>query len=133
MIIVPYLMGGLGNQLFQVAFAYRLSVSTGNNLYLSYNRRAYNTHSDKDYLRSIFKGFNREHVNIPLLRIDEGPKLQLFDVEKYINIAKETNTLLVGYFQNWKFIPNNFKDYLNFENPEVLKSTQIFKKDVLFM
>lgn len=121
MIIVPYLMGGLGNQLFQVASAYRLSVLTGNNLYLSYNHRAYNPHSDKDYLRSIFKGFNREHVNIPLLRIDEGPKLQLFDVEKFIKIARHNNVILFGYYQNWKLIPDNFKDYLNFENPELLK------------
>lgn len=121
MIIVPHLMGGLGNQLFQVAMATTLSDLTENKLYLSYNHCVNNPHSEKDYLRTIFKNFNKEHVTIPLLRVNEGAKLQLFDVEKYINISKQKNTLLVGYFQNWKFVPNNFKDYLNFENPELLK------------
>ena len=64
---------------------------------------------------------NREHVNIPLFRVNEGAKLQLFDAKKYVEIARQKNTLLFGYFQNWKFIPTNFKDYLEFENPDLLK------------
>ncbi|NBR61348.1 alpha-1,2-fucosyltransferase [bacterium] len=120
-VIVPYLMGGLGNQLFQVASACTFSSLTGNQIYLSYNHRQSSPHTDKDYFRNVFKKLNREQVNIPLLPVNEGPKLQSFDVEKYLEIAKQKNTLLFGYFQNWKFIPTNFKDYLQFENSDLLK------------
>jgi Glycosyl transferase family 11 len=120
-IIVPYLMGGLGNQLFQIAAAMTFSKMSGSTFYLSYNHRQSSPHTDKDYFRNVFKKLNREQVNIPLLPVNEGAKLQSFDVEKYLEIAKQKNTLLFGYFQNWKYIPENFKEYLNFENPDLLK------------
>jgi len=120
-VIVPYLMGGLGNWMFQIASALFFAQQTGNQCYISYRHCQLSPHSNIDYLRSIFRKFPRDQIYVQTLVVRQPPKAGLFDAERYISIAKGSHTMLYGYFQNWRFIPDNFKDYLVFENPEILK------------
>lgn len=131
-VIVPYLMGGLGNQLFQVASACTFSSLTGNQIYLSYNHRQSSPHTDKDYFRNVFKKLNREQVNIPLLPVNEGPKLQSFDVEKYLEIAKQKIPCCLVIFKIGNSYQLILKITYNLKIQTFLKNIQIFKKGVLY-
>jgi len=113
-IIVPYLMGGLGNWLFQVAAAIQWG---GKNVILSPLHCARSPHSSIDYFATVFQKFPRGIVNLPLNRLEEPPKLYPFATAPKLH----DNTLLVGYFQNWKNIPSGFRDMLVFQNPALLE------------
>jgi len=112
-IVVPYLMGGLGNWLFQVAVAVMWG---GNNAVLSPLHCARSPHSPIDYFTTIFQKFSRGSVNLHLHRVEERPKLHPFASPPKLT----TNTLLFGYFQHWNTIPTGFRDMLVFENPAIL-------------
>jgi hypothetical protein len=113
-LVIPYLMGGLGNWLFQVAAV--TSWGKDHSVVLSHNHCQRSPHSSTDYFTTILRNFTQGNVDIPLHRIDEVPKL--FPMKTPVITS---NTLFVGYFQNWKYIPSKFRSMLAFENPAVLE------------
>jgi hypothetical protein len=112
-IVVPYLMGGLGNWLFQVAAAIMFA---GKDVILSQVHCARSPHSPIDYFSTIFKKFPHGIVNLLLTKVEEPPKLHPFASPPSMRM----HTLLFGYFQNWKTVPAGFRDMLDFENPSLL-------------
>lgn len=106
-------MGGLGNWLFQAATSIMWG---GKDVILSPLHCARSPHSSIDYFATVFQKFPCGFVNLPLIRLDEPPKLHLFAATPKLH----NNTLLVGYFQNWKNVPPGFRDMLVFENPDLL-------------
>jgi hypothetical protein len=119
-IIVPYLMGGLGNWLFQIAMAVKLG---GNNVILSHVHCSRSPHSQVDYFSTILRKFAQGIVNIRLITLAEGPKLRPFTSPPVI----QTNTMLRGYFQRWTNVPVGFREMLSFDNPILLEKYPTLK------
>jgi hypothetical protein len=114
-LVIPYLMGGLGNWLFQVAAV--TMWGKDHSVVLSHNHCQRSPHSSTDYFTTILRNFTQGNINIPLHRINEGPKLFPMDTPPSI----KGDTLFYGYFQNWKYVPNGFRNMLVFENPSLLE------------
>ncbi len=115
-VVIPYLMGGLGNWLFQVAAV--ALWGKDHSVVLSHNHCERSPHSSTDYFTTILRNFTQGNVQIPMNRIDEGPKLFLM---KTPQTTITGNTLFVGYFHNWKYVPLGFRNMLVFENPALLE------------
>jgi len=101
--LIPHLVGGLGNRLFQIASIYGLSKKLGKNFSLDINQKDPNVHSSLNYFDTIFK-------NIPKTSILEY-KLYNEPIEKYSMYSDikldSGNYVMHGYYQNEKY----FKDY----------------------
>ena len=91
------LQGGLGNQLFQIAAA--SSIANKNNCKLCLPKTPETHHSKQNYYDTIFKNWQPEETK-NLLRIHEQSyKYQTWNV---------TNVELFGYFQNFRYIEDEF-------------------------
>jgi len=121
-IIVPHLMGGLGNWLFQVAAAVKFAQNCGLEYRLTKNHCALSPHSNVDYFLTIFSKFttlvSTEGSKTFVMR--EPEELQeVTNVEEMVGYWKDRcNVLLVyGYYQKHRYIPRFFRQMLTF--PEV--------------
>lgn len=114
-LVIPYLMGGLGNWLFQVAAA--TLWGKDHSVVLSHNHCDKSPHSSTDYFTTILRNFKQENIDIPLHRINERAKL--YPLAEPIHIRE--NTLFIGYFHSWRYVPPGFRDMLTFENPALLE------------
>jgi hypothetical protein len=114
-VVIPYLMGGLGNWLFQVAAV--TLWGKDHSVILSHKHSHRSPHSSTDYFSTILRKFEQGNVVVPLNQINEPPKLRALLPEP-IHIRE--NTLFVGYFHNWNYVPPGFRDMLTFENPALL-------------
>lgn len=130
--IVPHLMGGLGNWLFQVAAAVRFAEDTSVNYCLAKNNASRSPHSRIDYFSTILSKFNQKDGlrTDGLLGIGEPGNFRHNDYRAIINQNKnqDIDIQLVGYFQNHEFIPQMFKEMLSL--PYVDSSTV---KDTCFI
>jgi len=117
-LVVPYLMGGLGNWLFQIA----ISLLVGkDSVVLSDKHCSRSPHAGTDYFTTILKHIRKGDVNIELKKFDEPEKFQGIDIKKTIKFVESCNVLLYGYFQNWNYIPKGFGDLLDYKNPSLLE------------
>lgn len=113
--IVPQLMGGLGNWLFQVAAAVKFSQDAEVNYVLAKDRSSQSPHSpEADYFSTIFLQFKqREHLrHVGCQQFTEPPNFNHtsnYALSVYNLRDLDIDTLLVGYFQNHLFIPKTFK------------------------
>lgn len=114
-VVIPYLMGGLGNWLFQVAAA--TLWGKDHSVILSHKHSQRSPHSSADYFTTILRNFKQGNIDTPLNQINERPKL--LPLHEPIHIRE--NTLFVGYFHSWKYVPTGFRDMLTFENPALLE------------
>lgn len=101
--VIPHLVGGLGNRLFQIASIYGVAKKKGKKFAISINYKDNNIHSNINYYDTIFK-------DIPKVGTLQA-KIHVESIEKYstytdINL-EEGNYVMHGYYQNEKY----FKDY----------------------
>ena len=116
------LQGGLGNQLFQLAFLEYVSGLTKKSLIISDLRSPLSAHSSVEYYNTIFKHWNQFYkcVNLPITK--ENPKMN------YQDWSKINNCKLVGYFQRYEYIPTDFISKLTFDNKVLDKYPDISLK-----
>jgi len=96
-----YLQGGLGNQLFQIAFIY--SYGRKNNIQIGYHKGEYvNPHSSIDYGKSVFPSINR--LNVANLFHEPADKCISYIDNIPMNLK---DCMFIGYFQCEKY----FKEY----------------------
>jgi len=115
--LTVHLEGGLGNQLFQLAFLDYVSKITGREIFIQSLRSPQTFHSQEQYFQTIFKNwtnlFNpqnfisaREFINQPF--------------QDWKNIVESTtsNVMMIGYFQRFEYmdpIRDSFVSKLSFD------------------
>lgn len=119
------LQGGLGNNLFQLAFIDYIATNTGRQQYVEYYK---SKHTDINYLTTIFK-------NIQLLQEPADLRKDwVFEEEKYsepedwLRIITTPNVMMKGYFQDYKYILPSFKEKLLFNTSVISKHPDIAQK-----
>ena len=108
------LQGGLGNWLFQLAAGEHIARQTGRKFFISHIiDRSH--HSNEDYFLSILKNFGDLYKNLdyaPIIQVNE-PSFDYIDWRSRLSSIEQIYCL-VGYFQNYKYISDDFIQKLNF-------------------
>ena len=118
-VIVPHLMGGLGNWLFQVAFSLNVSHDCGYTHAITPQHCSRSPHSETDYFSTILKNFNKLNsvkFNMATVTFREHEKLSILTQESMrAMFANKSNIkiLCIGYFQNYNYIPKIFRNILS--------------------
>lgn len=125
--IFPYLVGGLGNRLFQLVAIFNVANKNDKKFIISTSHKInkHNPHSDKDYNNTIFKQIQKSEI-IPKIHYDKIKK-------KYFSFRElplfDDNTCYEGFFQNElyvKSIKEHFFNIINIEKPKYTLSNSIF-------
>jgi hypothetical protein len=118
------LQGGLGNQLFQLAFLEYLQKHTGIKYYIRiYDvSRQISQHSSVSYFDSIFRQFKEYASDVCSALTFREENLHPKNWIDILNKHLESNILFDGYFQNHNYITQEFIDKLSFDN-ELRNST----------
>ena len=118
MFVTVYLQGGLGNQLFQLAFLDY--VSKRNNIpgKITTTRSPGTVHSNANYFESIFKNWIAHTTNEKLQCIKKEETLFL---DSNFNLM---NTMYQGYFQDFKYTDNIRDTFI----PKLVFDKQILTK-----
>jgi hypothetical protein len=121
-----HLMGGLGNQLFQLAFLDYISKNTGYIPCIE-DTNYMCEHSSIPYFNSIFQ--NWKHLDGPMhfftLNIVE---YDLKEDDWITKIRQRSNVRFTGYFQNYKYITQEFISKLTFDLTTLNKYPDISQK-----
>lgn len=116
-VVVPHLMGGLGNWLFQVAVAVKFAQTGGVEYKLAKNHCSLSPHSSVDYFLTILSQFttlvSTEGARTTVIREPEDLQ-ECSNIEEIVGYNKNTcHVLLVyGYYQKYKYIPRGFREML---------------------
>jgi len=101
--------GGLGNQLFQIAFLEYASKISKKKLYISTPVSPPTHHTSADYFSSIFKNWKSEYLRVNNSISIQEEKSRPYEDWKTILLSRPGNIMLEGYFQNYKFV-NEVRD-----------------------
>jgi hypothetical protein len=117
------LVGGLGNQLFQLAALESIAKQTGKKFFICSLETKYTLHSKEELFSSIFKNWCKFYQSNPIIIVDESPEI-------YSKINKLTifNYCLRGFFQDYKYvelIKSSFIPRLSFNESIFLKYPEI--------
>lgn len=105
-----HLMGGLGNQLFQVAALDSVSRSTGRIPVLT-NIGHISPHRGVSYFETILQRWKVKHSAVPTSTIEESNHLH----SEWASLLKgQGDVRMVGYFQDYRYITREFIDTLVF-------------------
>ena len=96
--ITVQLQGGLGNQLFQLAFLEYMSKKTGRLPFISTTQSPITVHSNQQYFQTIFKNWRGLYNPAYSILVREHPHF----VDEDWNIPTE-NIMFHGYFQKYKY------------------------------
>ena len=114
--IVPHLMGGLGNWLFQVAAAMKFAQGLGIQCCLVKETARASPHSSTDYFSTILSKFSQRDKlrRNGAVWVNEPPNFNHPDYRSFIHplAGRDIDVNLVGYFQHHEFVPRTFKDML---------------------
>jgi len=106
------LMGGLGNQLFQIFTLLSLSFDANVDFFI-HNKDILYRGIPTTYFNNIFKyirSYKKEIINGPIYQYNENG----FHYTAFPKIRdKSNNYSLFGYFQSYKYFQNNLKDILD--------------------
>jgi hypothetical protein len=97
--LTVHLQGGLGNQLFQLAFLDYVQHKSGRPIYLSDLTSPKTIHSSEQYFESIFKQWKKIYKHLAPSYIRENPKMIAQEWGMYPG-----NTCYIGYFQRYEYI-----------------------------
>ena len=102
------IIGGLGNQLFQIATAYAYSIKNNKKLIFKYKKKLENSYNldRRSFWNTLFSNkLNvltvQEYMNIPFYIYNEKKNYIYNDIPKIDN-----NILLSGYYQSFKYLEN---------------------------
>lgn len=104
------LKGGLGNQLFQIAAGETMSKTTNRKYYIE-SLKACSAHSTESYFDSIFKSWKDLYNPVNTVVFDEPN----FEYTDWLPHTQFPAICLDGYFQNWMYVPSDFKERLFFD------------------
>ena len=114
--IIPHLMGGLGNWLFQAAAGVKFAQDVGIECRLVKEGAFTSPHSKVDYFSTIFSKLNqRDTLRLNgAIRVNEPVDFRRLDYKSIIHslAGRDIDVRLVGYFQHYEFVPRTFKDML---------------------
>jgi len=116
--------GGLGNQLFQLAALDHIGRRTGRRVVIE--SAASSAHSKENYFNSIFRNWKvaRPRPSFPL-NVKESTSA--FSDWSYA-LASPHNARIHGYFQNWRYVDESFKQRLQFNTQVLAKYPDIGNK-----
>jgi hypothetical protein len=123
------LWGGLGNQLFQLAFLDYMSKKTGKKKYISSLKSPNTVHSNENYFETIFKNWKSLYNEQSSVVVNEIPNL-----DKQEWVVPKTNTMFKGYFQHYEYtdpIREEFIQKLVFNEKILEKYPDIHKKIII--
>jgi len=102
------LNGGLGNQMFQLAAAETIAAETELTFCIMNDTSPITEHTDANYFDSVFSPWrDRPRLSETSVFIQEYS----FDkVDWTTRIPMYMHVCLRGYFQNWRYIPADFRD-----------------------
>jgi len=120
--ITVQLSGGLGNQLFQLAFLEYATHLTKTSLTITDISSPKTVHGGKGYYETIFKHWKKFYKSIHLPVVRENSKML------YQDWSKLTDCKLVGYFQRHEYIPPDFISKLSFDHSILSKYPDISSK-----
>jgi hypothetical protein len=126
--LTVYPKGGLGNQLFQYAAAETIAKLTNRQFYLYTVETRKTDHSQEEYFDSILKEFKSFHTQ-PIhdyTNAFEDIQHAFIDWNSKLN-PSDKNVILFGYFQHWRYIPENFCERLTFDT-SILRKFPIHKR-----
>jgi hypothetical protein len=116
--------GGLGNQLFQLAFLEYASRLSRQSLIITDLKSPNTVHGGVGYYNTIFKHWRKFYkymlIQLPVIR--ENPKMH------YQDWSKISNCKLVGYFQRHEYIPEDFIGKLLFDESILARYPDISTK-----
>jgi Glycosyl transferase family 11 len=115
--VTATLYGGLGNQMFQLAAAVYIAKQTNRTLILDTAANS-SPHTTLSYLDTLFQSYK------PYLSAPRDGKI-VIEEEWRECPATQTHIKLQGYFQNWKYITNEFLSSLVFAPACILKYPDI--------
>lgn len=115
--------GGLGNQIFQLAFLEYATRLTRQSLHIA-NLKSPNTlHGGSGYYTTIFKHWRKFYKFILKIRVvHENSKM------RYQDWSNMSNCKLVGYFQRHEYIPDDFVSKLSFDESVLARYPDISTK-----
>lgn len=123
------LQGGLGNQLFQLAFLDYCSLITGKQNYINSLESPRTVHSNDQYYETIFKKWKPLFKRDQSIIINENPKLQYEEWSQ--KLKRPENLCLIGYFQRYEYtdlIKEKFIKKLSFDGQILQRYPDIQKK-----
>jgi hypothetical protein len=117
MFVTVHIQGGLGNQLFQLAFLECFSKRTNIPGKINTTQSPGTVHSKENYFESIFKNWISSYTTEQIQYVikEENP-----DLNPKLNL----NTMYVGYFQDFKYT-DRIRDTFT---PKLVFDTQILTK-----
>lgn len=101
------LQGGLGNQLFQLAAGETIATQTKRTFCIPQDVTPRTHHSDANYFDSIFRPWKGLYSNDPSTTTVAEPSYHLQPWETLLDPASH-HVALSGYFQNYRYIPEDF-------------------------
>jgi len=116
------LQGGLGNQLFQIAFLEYASRLTRQSLIISDLNSPSTAHGGSGYYNTIFKHWKQFYNPINLPIVSENPKMNSQDW------SFVSNCKLMGYFQRHEYIVEDFISKLTFDENVLSRYPDISSK-----
>jgi GR25 family glycosyltransferase involved in LPS biosynthesis len=127
--ITVHLQGGLGNQLFQLAFLLYVRKLTGNHIFVD-SLQTPEAHSTENYFDTLFSTWKPYYSNKPTTLLCENPKLAYEDWKPKIDNT-EGDIKLSGYFQRENYtqcVNQEFFDSLTFDETVLQKYPDISSK-----
>jgi hypothetical protein len=120
----PELMGGFGNQLFQIAMAYGIARKKGELVVLNKQLTHRNPHSRVCYVDTIFKKFLHLPLGYSSKHHERG--LHLYDKGLYTPSTSIEHKLYKGYFQHYQYIYPYLKEFKSALDLPVVPETDSF-------
>jgi len=107
--IVVNLAGGFGNWMFQIAFSEYLKELIGKKVYISIGLKS--PHAPTDLIDTVFNEWVNMIRNPDLTNVFEEINLQPYDWKSVVSQFEDL--FVLGYFQNYTYITNNFLNKLS--------------------
>jgi hypothetical protein len=120
--LATQLVGGLGNQLFQLAASETIAKETNRTLCLLDTVSPATVHSPVNYFESIFSNWTSlPKLTIPYTHVHE----RSYQKDEWNQLLPPDDAIcLHGYFQNWRYVPEDFTSRLTL--PSVPKQDGAF-------
>jgi len=116
-----YLMDGLGNWMFQIAYLEYLALQSGRSVFIHKEGRR-SPHSKEDYIATVFEEWKDLHIGREehfVYEIDSIKMSALDIANKYPEVC------LVGWFQDYKYISKSFLDKLRLPTESLIRHPDI--------